>query len=60
MRDSRSSVGNLGSDERLRVPALSKQHDIELLLRVLLIGLEADGLAEELLQLRDRSRIPRR
>src|SRR5690606_40610535 len=38
-----------------RIPA-SKQHDIELFLQVLLVGLEADRLAEELLQLRHRRR----
>src|SRR3546814_4624737 len=43
---------------RLRIPnhesriPPSEQHDIELLLEVLLVGLEADRLAEEFLQLR--------
>ena len=38
----------------------SEQHDIELLLRVLVVGLEADRLAEELLQFRPPPPTPRR
>src|SRR5690606_26667979 len=43
--------------ERGPWPPGLEQHHIELLLQVLLVGLEADALAEELLQLRHRGRL---